>query len=515
MHKSMTMTKLATTEQVKESPKLNASRLAQVFMLAFALLTSQAFALDPAVSASDSTPVSLHQQIGTVKIVLGKAERYSANGKRMVIRKDSQIQVGDRIVTPSNGHVHIHFIDGALVSVRPNSELHIERYDYDQDRPELSAVKFNLQEGVTRSISGDAARSARERFRLNTPIAAIGVRGTDFVVSADEDTTRALVNEGVIVMAPFSDACSVDALGPCLANALELTNTLQMVAMDESAPLPRLLPAQAITNQDSMREEVQLAIASSSQSEETTNLVVSGDPEAEPVQTANNEALLEGATTTAVTVDAAVAVAVALAPPEITDFTPDRFLNLGDVSERQLIWGHYSDIGLETDRLAIPFEDASENREITIGNLDYGLFRIEDDARRLDSGLGIIGFQLSSAQAVFNSNTGVVAMEVGSGSLNINFPDSSFNTELNLSHEITGAVDIVASGRLFDGGFLRAIEETQRVTGAVSFDGSEAGYLFEKQIEGGEVSGLTLWDAGFQVDPQDNGGTISGVNSGN
>ena len=376
-------------------------------------------------------------------------------------------------------------------------------------------MKFNLQEGVTRSISGDAARSARERFRLNTPIAAIGVRGTDFVVSADEDTTRALVNEGVIVMAPFSDACSVDALGPCLANALELTNTLQMVAMDESAPLPRLLPAQAITNQDAMSEEVQLALANNSQSDENSNLVVSVEPDAEPVQTTNNEALLEGATTNAVTIDAAVAVAVALAPAEITDFTPNRFLNLGDVFERQLIWGRYSDVGLDTDRLAIPFEDASEDRRITIGSLDYGLFRLEEDSKRLDAGLGIIGFQLSSAQAVFNSNTGVVAMEVNGGNLNINFPDSTFNTELNLSHATTGPVDIVASGGVFDGGFLRAIEETQRVTGAVSLDGTEAGYLFEKQIDGGEVSGLTLWDAGFQVDPQENGGTITGVSSGN
>ena len=33
-----------------------------------------------------------------------------------------------------------------------------------------------------RSITGQWGEAARDRFRLNTPIAAIGVRGTDFIV---------------------------------------------------------------------------------------------------------------------------------------------------------------------------------------------------------------------------------------------------------------------------------------------------------------------------------------------
>ena len=51
-----------------------------------------------------------------------------------------------------------------------------------------------------------AAESARDRFRLNTPIAAIGVRGTDFVVSATQNSIMAVVNAGAIVVSPFSGA---------------------------------------------------------------------------------------------------------------------------------------------------------------------------------------------------------------------------------------------------------------------------------------------------------------------
>lgn len=445
-------------------------------ILLFLCLITAAPAYSQQLSAAKGTSV------GEVSLVLGKAYRIDSYGKRTRIERGSKISVLDRITTESNGHVHIRFIDAALVSVRPNSELEIVRYEYDATNPDLSAVKFNLEEGVTRSISGDAARSARDRFRLNTPIAAIGVRGTDFVVNADSDMTRALVNEGIIVMAPYSDACSFDALGPCATNALELEGSSpQLVAMDENAPLPRLLPPQNIRNPDMMQEEVQQAIANTEQSVES-----------EANQTTSNVVLLEGATNRTVTNDAENAAVAALTP---ADFTPSSQLTLSDVGERQLVWGRYADFGLDSEPLALAFSEASDGRAITVGNLQYGLFRAEDGPKRVAENLGIVGFQLDSAQAVYNSDTGVVAMQVNGGSLDINFQNNQFNTALNLSHELTGTIDFSASGSVLDGGFLRAIEETQRVTGAVSLDGSEAGYLFERNLENGNVSGLTLWDA--------------------
>lgn len=428
-------------------------------------------------------------EVGEVSLVLGKAYRVAIDGSRHQLKRGSAISVADRIVTESNGHAHIRFVDAAMVSVRPSSELQIERYDYDPQNPELSAVKFNLREGVTRAISGDAAKSARERFRLNTPIAAIGVRGTDFVVNADPAMTRARVTEGIIVVAPYSAGCSIDALGPCLANALELAgNTPQMAALDQNAPLPRLLPAQSIRNPNMMQEEVQLAIADSQQ---TSRARVAAGNEGGSEQDTRNAVLLESNTPTV----AAGAELVAIAALKPDDFTPPSPVAARDVANRQLVWGRYADVALDSEPLALAFSDASADRNITVGNLQYGLFRTENGSKRVVADQGLVGFQLDSAQAVYNSATGIVAMEVSGGSLNIDFLNSAFDTELNLNHELTGGVDIIASGSLFDGGFFRAIEATQRVAGAVSLDGAEAGYLFERQLENGEVSGLTLWNS--------------------
>ena len=104
-----------------------------------------------------------------------------------------------------------------------------------RDRPEESVVKFSLLQGTARAISGKAAEAAKDKFRLNTPIAAIGVRGTDFVVSVSQTSVRAMVNQGAIVLAPYSAQCSALGAGPCDSNAVELdSNELQILEFNTS-----------------------------------------------------------------------------------------------------------------------------------------------------------------------------------------------------------------------------------------------------------------------------------------
>ena len=113
--------------------------------------------------------------------------------------------------------------------MRPNSELEIIEYNDNPERPEESVVKFSLLEGTARAISGKAAEAAKDKCRLITPIAAIGVRGTDFVVTASQTSVRAMVNQGAIVLAPYSAVQALGA-GPCDSNAVELdSNELQIL----------------------------------------------------------------------------------------------------------------------------------------------------------------------------------------------------------------------------------------------------------------------------------------------
>ena len=86
-------------------------------------------------------------------------------------------------------------------------------------------------------------------------------------------------------------------------------------------------------------------------------------------------------------------------------------------------------------------------------------------------------------------------MQVNGGKFDIDFQENRFATELYLNHDTTGPVDFIASGLLYDGGYFHSSSDTQRIAGAVSLDGTEAGYFFERQLQDGSISGLTLWDS--------------------
>lgn len=442
--------------------------------------------------------------IGCVTIVLGKAHIESEQGNRKRVEADAEIYVGDQIITQSNGTVLLSFIDKASVSVRQDSHLEIINYKYDEANPQNSRVKFNLVHGVTRAISGKAAKGAREQFRLNTPIAAIGVRGTDFVVSATESSTQALVNEGIIVMAPLSANCSTDSFGPCLANSLELNgDSMEMIALDDSGSNPKLLPAAQNRGSEVLQQEVRAQLAS--------NVNDQVDASTEPfveevfVEEANSTLVAANTTTNPTLINSTVPGPETPEPvipepvipePEIPNFNPEIPVAAAALTQNQLVWGRFSQGKGDLERITISTAQATIGREPAIQGGEYILYRDETDINRgVDRNLSVVNFALDSAQAFYNSSTGVVAMQVVDGSLGIDFQQNSFATQLNLNHDLTGQVDFVAAGRLFDGGFFRSSDETQRVSGSVSFDGTEAGYFFERQLEGGSIDGLTLWNS--------------------
>lgn len=476
---------------------------------------------DMAISASADALMP----VGEVSLVLGRAWIERVGQPRSLIAPGTVVRSSDRIHTESNGHVHIRFVDQALVSVRPDSRLEIVQYDFLPDQPGNTSIKLNLEEGVTRSISGRGASSARERFRLNTPIAAIGVRGTDFVVSASQQSVRASVNEGVIVMAPFSSECSADTFGPCVANAIELTDSsLQVLEIQSASGVPELLPATLERDPDMMRAEVAQAltmhedVAPTDEKTATTEVFLENVTSQRVQQQVANAAPVTPPVAPPVTPNPPVVqpetppttpeppvtppITTPVTPPPVVvqppvtppDFTPEVPVPVPALTDRNLVWGRWGNGQGELEKLTLAYADVREGRDVTVGNDSYVLFRDGDGKTRVQSGLGPVSFALHSAQAFYHSDTGVFAMTVKGGTLDINFNNNQFATELNMNHSLTGDVDFIANGFIYDGGYFYTRSATERMAGAVSLDGTEAGYYFEKQLEAGGIQGLTLWD---------------------
>ena len=399
------------------------------------------------------------ETVGEVSFAIGVSRLIDGDGHASPIVRGMAVHVGDRIETEQGGHAHLRFIDGAFVSVRPGSRLTIETYRYDAARPQDSAIRFRLDQGVVRAISGKGAEAARERFRLNTPIAALGVRGTDFVVLTEPARVRVAIYSGAIVLTPLGEGCRADALGPC-ATAASRTLSADMgqvvLEFQRQQAVPRVVPINGIQPPDRLNPPVPEEPRSGARSNKSASET-------------NTEVL--------------AVQAVAAAQERATSRPPST-----------LVWGRWGTTPLPGDTISVSFADAVAGRKVTVGNEVYGLFRPEPLLPVLVSNLGKVDFNLRDAQVHLVRGDIVSLGTVGGAFLSVDFSARQFATGLTLSHPLVGTASLQAAGSVRDDGIFGVRTADGRlVAGALTLDGKEAGYLFQQPVTGGSFTGITRW----------------------
>lgn len=150
------------------------------------LVLAAAFAVSPLAVAQDSS--------GMVVASRGEVIALSNGGSRELKQGDF-IYVSDEIMTSNRSFAVLQFTDGAKVTVRPDTTLIIEQYLYagnDNDEATL-----NLVEGGLRVITGAMAKTNPENYKVRTPVALMGVRGTEFsiMLCGDEVCAEDQMNE--------------------------------------------------------------------------------------------------------------------------------------------------------------------------------------------------------------------------------------------------------------------------------------------------------------------------------
>jgi hypothetical protein len=394
------------------------------------------------------------QVIGEVTLTIGKS-KIERSTQEAEPQKGGSVQEGDVIRTSDNGHVHIRFIDGARISVRPNSVFRIHEFKYSPADPAASVVRLSLDSGEARSISGAAAQAAKERFRLNTPLVAIGVKGTDFVTQVSKETIRVTVNQGAIVMAPFDSACKAEALGVCTTSrAKELTAEM----------LGQALVYRLGSSDPSLQ-----------------NIGKPGQSDASRVLLLDRQ-----------TRDGAER-------PLASETEAKNPLNA--VAATKLIWGRWGKDAIPSDSITVPFLEALKGNEVTVGDGYYFLFREPSNINLLPSLTTKVDFGLKSSSAYYrNAANEMLPATVQSGNLGVDFGSKTFSTNLNLSAQGTGVQSFSQSGTLNAGTGIFLSNSTAvgnpnvgSVAGAITLDARQAGFLFRAPIGPGTFSGATLW----------------------
>lgn len=149
------------------------------------LLSSLAFAAEP---------------IGKIIAVRGDVHMINIKGISKGAKRGEDFYQGDKLVTKDKASVKIRFIDGTLTSLKPNSILQIEKYQYDPKKSKDNANISVLVKGGLKSISGLINKKKKDAYTIKTRIASIGVRGTIFEVDyfPDQEIFGGVVYSGMI-----------------------------------------------------------------------------------------------------------------------------------------------------------------------------------------------------------------------------------------------------------------------------------------------------------------------------
>ena len=117
---------------------------------------------------------------GRVTAVIGVVDAVSADGETRRLQRGDPVFEGDTLRSGPRGRAQVRFSDRGILSLRPDSELALDSYRDDAASPAASTQQVSLSRGGFRAQTGRIAERNRAGYRVQTPVAAIGIRGTVF-----------------------------------------------------------------------------------------------------------------------------------------------------------------------------------------------------------------------------------------------------------------------------------------------------------------------------------------------
>jgi len=422
----------------------------------------------------------------------------------------SIVNEGETLTTGGDGYIYIKTADNGLFILRPNSQARIAAYHIDKINPANTRVKFELLKGVARSQSGEGVKQARQNFRFNTPVAAIGVRGTDFTVFTDENTSRVAVLSGGVTVSGFGSGCTPEGSGPCEGEA---ARDLYAAQKGQLLQIRKGQAAQVLQGNGALAPDV---VAPPRNDEPVARAGTTSTTVTEPSLDPKKDVTIQeraqqiaavppgqsgtggsgnggGAGTGSGVMPPPVVeiedpIVAEPLPPVVSPDPPHIVL-------REVTWGRWQPVLNKAANAALEKDGATR---LAYNNF-YVLFRENGDNGWVPPQTGSVGFALASSEAVIYNQVGntVTAAGLQDGKLNIDFGTSSFSTSFKLNtggeqFALMSDGKIGKDGRLY-GNSIMQNPTNMTVDGALQSD-TKATYLFQAPLpQQRTASGITVW----------------------
>ncbi|MFX4227240.1 MAG: FecR family protein [Porticoccaceae bacterium] len=149
------------------------------------------------------------------------------------------IYEGDLIETDARARIRMSFTDGGTYVLRDQTTFEIDEYSFSGQEDGTEQASFSLIQGALEALSGLIGRNNNQNFRLDTPLATIGLRGTEFTINVlppatpgGLPTVQLSVLGGTVV---YQSTISAPGAPPSPVIAVEQGNSVEQVG--DSTPL--------------------------------------------------------------------------------------------------------------------------------------------------------------------------------------------------------------------------------------------------------------------------------------
>ncbi len=118
-------------------------------------------------------------EAGKFQFVAGDIKVISPSGAQRVPAKGEAFNAGDTIITGAGASAQIRMSDGGLVAVRPDTQMKLDEYVFNGREDGTERKLVSLIKGGFRAITGLIGNRNKQNYKILTPSATIGIRGTD------------------------------------------------------------------------------------------------------------------------------------------------------------------------------------------------------------------------------------------------------------------------------------------------------------------------------------------------
>ena len=149
-------------------------------------------------------PARAAEEAATATLAVGTVTAVAPDGTKRTLHDGDLVYAGEQIQTGDQSYANLDFTDGGTIMLRPGTQFSIETYHYDEQghlqdtepddttpppapsaesepppAPQENAF-FKLIKGGLRAVSGLIGHVQRDDYKMETPAATIGIRGTEY-----------------------------------------------------------------------------------------------------------------------------------------------------------------------------------------------------------------------------------------------------------------------------------------------------------------------------------------------